>query len=221
MGIAENILKLRSSLPKDVCLVAISKTRTKDDILAAYNAGQRDFGENKVQEMVSKAGALPSDIHWHFVGHLQTNKVKLIAPFIHLIHSVDSLKLLSEINEEAAKNNRIINCLLQFYIATEETKFGLNFDEAKSILESDEFKYFRNITITGVMGMASFTKDQHKIKGEFSELVRIFTMLKKQFFTNSTSFKEMSMGMSGDFKIAIEEGSTMLRLGTIIFGVRN
>lgn len=221
MGIAENILKLRSSLPKDVCLVAISKTRTKDDILAAYNAGQRDFGENKVQEMVSKAGALPSDIHWHFVGHLQTNKVKLIAPFIHLIHSVDSLKLLSEINEEAAKNNRIINCLLQFYIATEETKFGLNFDEAKSILESDEFKNFRNIAITGVMGMASFTKDQHKIKGEFSELVRIFTMLKKQFFTNSASFKEMSMGMSGDFKIAIEEGSTMLRLGTIIFGVRN
>lgn len=221
MGIAENIHKLQSLIPKDVCLVAISKTRSKAEILEAYSSGQRDFGENKAQEMVSKASILPSDIRWHLVGHLQSNKVKMIAAFIHHIHSVDSLKLLSEINKEAGKNNRIITCLLQFYIATEETKFGLELDEAIHILGSVEFNTMKNVRIAGVMGMASFTKDTHKIRAEFSELLRIFTILKKKFFANSSDFKELSMGMSGDFQLAIEEGSTILRLGTIIFGERN
>jgi PLP dependent protein len=221
MGISENILKLRSSIPKNVCLVAITKTRTADEIMEAYNAGERHFGENKVQELISKAGSLPADIHWHLVGHLQSNKVKSITPFIHLIHSVDSLKLLSEINKSAAKDKRIIHCLLQFYIATEETKYGLNLDEGITLLETQEFRKMQNIVIAGVMGMASFSEDQNKIRAEFRELMYIFTILKERFFMNSQAFKEISMGMSGDFPVAIEEGSTMIRLGTIIFGERN
>jgi PLP dependent protein len=221
MGIEDNIHKLRSSIPENISLVAISKTRSREEILQAYDAGQLDFGENKVQEMVSKERILPADIRWHLVGHLQSNKVKNIAPFVHLIHSVDSLKLLSEINKEAEKNKRIIQCLLQFYIATEETKYGLSLDEGKELLESDEYKSMAHICISGVMGMASLTENQQKVKEEFRELMRIFTSLKDQFFRNSSWFKELSMGMSGDYLLAIEEGSTMVRLGTIIFGERN
>lgn len=221
MGIAGNIIRLRNLIPRDVCLVAISKTRNRDEILEAYNSGQLDFGENKVQEMVSKAGDLPSNIKWHLVGHLQSNKIKNIAAFIHLIHSVDSLKLLQAINKEALKCNRVIQCLLQFYIATEETKYGLTLDEAVNMLVSSEFKSMQNVIITGVMGMASFTEDKDKVRAEFKELMRIFAFLKSQFFSSSSYFKELSMGMSGDYLIAIEEGSTMIRLGTIIFGKRN
>jgi hypothetical protein len=221
MGIAENILKLRSSIPENVCLVAISKKRSEEEILEAYKAGQLDFGENKVQELVSKANSLPADIRWHLVGHLQSNKVKSVVPFIHLIHAVDSLKLLSEINREAVRNNKVVHCLLQFYIASEETKFGLSLEEGIDILESGDFKIMHNINISGVMGMASFTEDQQKVRAEFKELMRIFRLLKDRFFINSPSFRELSMGMSGDFPVAIEEGSTMVRLGTIIFGDRN
>ena len=221
MSVAENIAEIKNSLPKNVRLIAISKTRSQEEILEAYNFGQRDFGENKPQEMVSKALYLPKDIRWHLVGHLQTNKVKQIAPFVHLIHSVDSLKLLSEINKEGAKNNRVINCLLQFYIATEETKFGLSLDEGIALLESDEFKSLKNISITGVMGMASFTVDIERVKSEFHELFHIFNVLRNRFFTNLQHFTELSMGMSGDYQLAIEEGSTMVRLGTVIFGKRN
>jgi len=221
MGITENILKLRSSIPENVCLVAISKTRSEEEILEAYMAGQLDFGENRVQELVSKANSLPADIRWHLVGHLQSNKVKSVVPFIHLIHAVDSLKLLSEINREAVRNNKVVHCLLQFYIASEETKFGLSLEEGIDILESGDFKIMHNINISGVMGMASFTEDQQKVRAEFKELMRIFRLLKDRFFINSPSFRELSMGMSGDFPVAIEEGSTMVRLGTIIFGDRN
>jgi pyridoxal phosphate enzyme (YggS family) len=221
MSIPQNIAELRSMIPQNVSLVAISKTRSKDEIMEAYNSGQRDFGENRAQEMTSKAAGLPSDIRWHLVGHLQTNKVKTVAPFVHLIHSVDSPKLLSEINKEAVKNNRIIKCLLQFYIASEETKFGLSLQEGIQILESPEYKAMLNIQIAGVMGMASFTEDQAKVRSEFKELFHIFTLLKNRFFINSEHFKEISMGMSGDYELAIEAGSTMVRLGTIIFGKRN
>jgi PLP dependent protein len=221
MAIADNILKLQRSIPQNICLVAISKTRSNDEIMQAYNAGARDFGENKVQEMVSKAKFLPPDIRWHLVGHLQSNKVKHISSFIHLIHSIDSLKLLADVNKEALKNKRIIHCLLQFFIASEETKYGLSLEEGTHILESDEFKSMQNICVTGVMGMASFTEDRLKVRNEFRELKKIFCHLKHDFFVNSASFKELSMGMSGDFQIAIEEGSTIIRLGTSIFGNRN
>jgi PLP dependent protein len=221
MPISQNLVELRATIPPAVRLIAISKTRSREEILEAYNAGQREFGENRAQEMHAKASSLPSDIQWHLVGHLQTNKVKLIAPYVSLIHSVDSLKLLAEINKEAGKNNRIIDCLLQFYIATEETKFGLSIDEAVKILESDEYKAMKSARIIGVMGMASFTEDQEKVKSEFGELFRIFTVLKTRFFINLPGFSELSMGMSGDYQLAIEQGSTMVRLGTIIFGKRN
>ena len=221
MSVAENIAEIRNSIPQNVSLIAISKTRSREEILEAYNFGQRDFGENKAQEMISKASSLPEDIRWHLVGHLQTNKVKQIAPFVHLIHSVDSLKLLSEINKEGDRNNRIINCLLQFYIATEETKFGLSLDEGIELLESEDFKSMKNISISGVMGMASFTEDIERVKSEFHELFHIFTIVGNRFFSNLQHFKDVSMGMSGDYELAIEEGSTMVRLGTIIFGKRN
>jgi pyridoxal phosphate enzyme (YggS family) len=221
MSIAENIVKLKSSLPQNVNIIAISKTRSKEEILDAYNAGQRDFGENKVQELISKAGNLPANINWHLVGHLQSNKVRNIAPFINLIHSIDSLKLLSEINKEALRNKRAIHCLLQFFIATEETKFGLSLEEGIDILRSAEFNSMQNVIIAGVMGMASFTEDKQVVRAEFRELMHIFTELKAHFFSKSQVFKELSMGMSGDYLLAIEEGSTMVRLGTIIFGERN
>jgi pyridoxal phosphate enzyme (YggS family) len=218
--IAERIKQLKNSLPVSVCLIAVSKTKPTSALQQAYDAGQRHFGENKVQEMCEKQAELPKDIHWHLIGHLQTNKVKYIAPFVHLIHSVDSLKLLVEINKQANKNNRIIDVLLQFHVAEEETKFGLNLEEAKILLESTEFEKSNNIRVVGVMGMASFVEDESQIRREFKELKSIFDAIKEQYFLHIDYFKEISMGMSGDFPLAIEEGSTMIRVGSSIFGGR-
>ena len=203
-----------------VTLVAVSKTKPAEDILKLYQSGQRIFGENKVQEMVSKYDVLPNDIQWHQIGHLQKNKVKYIAPFVAMIHAVDSFELLEVINKEAVKNSRTIDVLLQFHIATEETKFGLNKDEAVQLLTVLEKEPLPNVRICGVMGMASFTEDTNLIRSEFRSLNEIFTSLKNQFFVENPFFKEISMGMSGDYKIAIEEGSTMVRIGSAIFGGR-
>lgn len=221
MSIAANISALKGELESiDVKLIAVSKTKSVAEIMEAYQAGQRDFGENQVQELVEKYSELPKDIHWHQVGHLQTNKVKSIAPFISLIHSVDSLKLLQEINKQALKNNRVIDCLLQIYIADEDTKFGLGFDEAVELLRSEEFAELKNIRITGVMGIASNIENPKLISEEFYELKTFFKGLKQSFFRKDDHFKELSMGMSSDYKIAIEQGSTMVRLGSTIFGQR-
>ena len=221
MSIAANISALRGELESiNVKLIAVSKTKTNEEIMEAYDAGQREFGENQVQELVEKQASLPKDINWHLVGHLQTNKVKAIAPFINLIHSVDSLKLLQEINKQALKNKRVIDCLLQIYIADEDTKFGLDFHEAIELLRSDEFSELANIRITGVMGIASNTDNPKRIIEEFYELRTLFKGLKESFFRKEESFKEISMGMSSDYKIAIEQGSTMVRLGSSIFGGR-
>jgi PLP dependent protein len=220
MGIRESINTLKESLPSHVKLIAVSKTKTVNEIFEAYQTGQRFFGENKAQELSVKYPELPKDIQWHFIGHLQTNKVKYISPFVSLIHSIDSLKLLQEVNKEAQKNNRIIDCLLQFYIAREETKFGLSYSEASEILLSPDFNELKNVTISGVMGMASFIEDMNAVRLEFKELRSIFTKLKQEFFSKDNNFKEISMGMSDDYKIAIEEGSTMVRIGTVIFSGR-
>ena len=203
-----------------VTLVAVSKTKPAEDIMKLYQSGQRIFGENKVQEMVSKYDVLPNDIQWHQIGHLQKNKVKYIAPFVAMIHAVDSFELLEVINKEAVKNNRTMDVLLQFHIATEETKFGLNKDEAVQLLTVLEKEPLPNVRICGVMGMASFTEDTNLIRSEFRSLKEIFTYLKSRFFMENPFFKEISMGMSGDYKIAIEEGSTMVRIGSAIFGGR-
>ncbi|MEY4287654.1 MAG: hypothetical protein RL511_1743 [Bacteroidota bacterium] len=211
---------LWAEIPPHVTLIAVSKTKPLIDLQAAYAAGQRHFGENKVQEMVEKAAQLPTDIHWHLIGHLQTNKVKYMAGFVHLIHGVDSLKLLQEINKQAQKVGRIQDVLLQFYIAQEETKFGLDYTEAQEILESSAFKDLQNIRICGVMGMASFTTDQLQIAAEFQHLKSVFEKLKTNYFEQASSFKEISIGMSGDYLIAIENGSTMVRVGSKIFGGR-
>ena len=204
----------------DITLIAVSKTKPIEDIKGLYDDGQRYFGENKVQELVQKYEQLPKDIKWHMIGHLQTNKVKYIAPFVSLIHSVDSFKLLEEIDKQAKKNDRIIDCLLQFHIAMEETKFGLDENEAKVILDSDDFKKLHNIRINGVMGMASYADDKELIRMEFKNLKNIFDRLKSTYFSNVDSFNELSMGMSSDFEIAIEEGSTMVRVGSLLFGSR-
>jgi pyridoxal phosphate enzyme (YggS family) len=216
----ETFENIASKIPSDVCLVAVSKTKPSSEIKKLYDLGQRHFGENKVQELVDKYDELPKDINWHLIGHLQSNKVKYIAPFVHLIHAVDSLKLLQEINKQAAKNERVISCLLQFHIATEESKFGLNFEEAKELLESRTFVEMQNISIDGVMGMASNTDNEDQVREEFRNLEGYFNVLKSHFFKYNDKFKEISMGMSGDFKIAIEEGSTMVRMGSAIFGSR-
>ena len=218
--IEQQIKQISREIPPHVQLIAVSKTKANSAILSAYNVGQRHFGENKVQELCDKWESLPKDIHWHIIGHLQTNKVKYIAPFIHLIHAVDSIKLLIEIDKQAKKNDRIISCLLQFHIAKEETKFGLSYSEAKEILESSAYSPLENITIIGVMGMASFVEDEKQIVTEFNELADIFKKLKETFFKNKDSFKEISMGMSGDYPLAIEAGSTMIRVGSTIFGSR-
>ncbi len=215
-----NYKEVLNTIPNDVCLVAVSKTKPIDAILEKYNQGQRIFGENKVQELVAKYEGLPKDIEWHLIGHLQTNKVKYIAPFVSLIHSIDSLKLLKEVNKEAKKNNRVINCLLQFHIAQEETKYGLNLEEAKSLLESEEFIQMENVSVVGIMGMASFSDDENQVRDEFRILENTFSILKSHYFKFNDNFKEISMGMSGDYKIAIEEGSTMIRVGSLIFGNR-
>jgi pyridoxal phosphate enzyme (YggS family) len=218
--ITKNLQEVKSQLPENVVLVAVSKTKPNSSIEEAYKVGQRIFGENRIQELVAKSEELPKDIEWHMIGHLQSNKVKYIAPFVSLIHAVDKAKLLAEINKEALKNERIIKVLLQFHIADEESKFGLNLEDADELLSSERFKSFKNIEVAGVMGMATFTSDQNQVRNEFKTLKSIFDTLQNQFFQNQPGFKEISMGMSGDYRFAIEEGSTMVRVGSSIFGSR-
>ena len=219
--ITEKLADVKNTLPKHVTLVAVSKTKPITDLTTAYQAGQRIFGENKVQEMCDKHEALPKDIQWHFIGHLQRNKVKYMAEFVSLIHGVDSFKLLKEINKQALKVNRVIPVLLQFHIAQEDTKFGLDLNEAHEFLSSEAFKQLNNINIVGVMGMATFTDNTEQITQEFANLKSIFTTLKTNHFANAPSFKHISMGMSGDYELAIQQGSTMVRIGSTIFGHRN
>jgi pyridoxal phosphate enzyme (YggS family) len=219
--IASNIISLKRQLPEGVKLVAVSKTKPVSDILEAYNTGQKVFGENRVQELLSKKDLLPPDIEWHLIGHLQSNKVKHIVPFISMIHSVDSYKLLKVINDESEKINRITDCLLQFHIASEETKFGFDMEEVVSMIYSQGFSQMNSVRICGVMGMATFTDSESQIRKEFRYLSTCFNELKRRFFSERDSFREVSMGMSGDYKLAIEEGSTIIRLGSIIFGERN
>ena len=211
---------LKNLAPTSTALVAVSKTKPAEAIQELYDQGQRVFGENKVQELTWKYEALPKDIKWHAIGHLQTNKVKYIAPFIALIHSVESLKLMKEIDKQAKKNDRVIELLLQFHIAEEDTKFGLDWSEAQEILKSDFYKNAQNIKVVGVMGMATFTDNKNQVRNEFRALKKNFDELKKAFFENENSFKEISMGMSGDYEIAAEEGSTMVRIGSLLFGRR-
>ena len=211
---------VRAQIPEQVTLIAVSKTKPISDLQAAYDAGQRHFGENKVQEMVEKAAQLPSDIHWHLIGHLQTNKVKYMAAFVHLIHGVDSLKLLLEIDKQAKKAGRTQDVLLQFYIAQEDTKFGLDLQEAQEILDSIAFQQLKRIQVCGVMGMASNTSDEKQVAREFSALKKIFETLQNKYFQEKPTFKEISMGMSGDYQLAIQNGSTMVRVGSKIFGGR-
>ena len=219
MSIKDNLLKIKSSLPENVTLVAVSKTKPVSDLMEAYNAGQRVFGENKIQEMTEKWEQMPKDIQWHMIGHIQTNKVKFMAPYVSLIHGVDSLKILEEINKQALKNNRIIDCLLQIHIAEEETKFGLNEDELENLLASETFIKLKNIKIVGLMGMATFTENQNQIKKEFEHLKSIFDTKKSLSIVNC-QLSILSMGMSGDYQLAIEYGSTMVRIGSSIFGGR-
>lgn len=220
MTIKNNLNTIRLSLPDGVQLVAVSKTKSNEEIMEAYRAGQRIFGENKVQELVRKWKSLPKDIEWHFIGHLQSNKVRMIAPFIAMVHSVDSLKLLKTINDEARQVGRVIPCLLQFHIASEESKFGFSQDDAVQILSAIKMSDYENIIFAGVMGMATFTEDAAVINKEFSNLNRIFKNLKEDFFRGNDHFREISMGMSNDYLHAIENGSTMIRVGSTIFGER-
>lgn len=220
MNIQNRIFLLQKHVADNVTIIAVSKTKPVSAMLQAYEAGLRNFGENKAQEVVQKVPLMPSDTVWHFIGHLQTNKVKLIAPFIHLIHSVDSENLLHEINKEALKNNRIIECLLQFHIAMEETKFGLDINEAKKLVEIYLQKKYQYVKITGVMGMASYSDDNDLISSEFRELRKVFDVLKSAYFSQQDSFKVISMGMSGDYQLAMSEGSNMIRIGSSIFGDR-
>ena len=219
MSITENLLKIKSKLPQNVTLVAVSKTKPLSDLLEAYDTGQRIFGENKIQEMASKYDEMPKDIEWHMIGHIQRNKVKYMAPFVSLIHGVDSLRLLAEINKQALKNNRIIDCLLQVKIASEESKFGLSENEVLNLLDSEEIKTFQNIKIIGLMGMATFTNNQEQLQKEFEILKFIFDNLTHLKSTNY-NLKTLSMGMSDDYPIAIKNGSTMIRVGSSIFGKR-
>ncbi len=216
MSISENIIKLKQLLPEEVSLVAVSKTKPVEDILQAYETGHRIFGENKIQELESKWQQMPKDIQWHMIGHVQTNKVKYIALFVSLIHAVDSLKLLKEINKQAAKHNRVINCLLQIKIAKEDSKFGMNEADMLELLASEALKTLRNVKIIGLMGMATFTDNKTQIENEFDQLAQFYTTIKDQYH-----FTELSMGMSGDYQLAIEKGSTMVRVGSAIFGERN
>ncbi|MDX6189607.1 YggS family pyridoxal phosphate-dependent enzyme [Flavobacterium sp. Fl-318] len=235
MSIASNLNSIKATLPENVTLVAVSKTKPVSDLMEAYEAGQRIFGENKIQEMADKWKQMPKDIQWHMIGHVQTNKVKFMAPFVSLIHGVDSLKLLQEINKQAAKNNRVIDCLLQMHIAEEETKFGLDENELNALLSSTEFKEMQHIRILGLMGMATFTENQNQIRKEFIYLKYIFDSLRNRDAQQhggrdthsrdaqqciSTSISTISMGMSGDYQLAIECGSTMVRIGSSIFGGR-
>ncbi len=219
MSIEQNLLSIKSTLPKQVTLVAVSKTKPVSDLMEAYEAGQRVFGENKIQEMVEKWEMMPKDIQWHMIGHVQTNKVKFMAPFVNLIHGVDSLKLLQEIDKQAKKNNRTIDCLLQIFVAEEETKFGLDEDELALLLSSTIFQGLKNIRVIGLMGMATFTDNQNQIKKEFTHLKTIFDKLQVMTTTNC-QLNTISRGMSGDYQLAIDCGSTMVRIGSSIFGGR-
>ena len=219
-GIRENIKRLKDEVPGNISLVAVSKTKPVADILAAYNEGQRIFGENRVPELVSKRSQLPADIEWHMIGHLQTNKVKMLIPGVALIHSIDSLKLLETVNRESERAGVITGCLLQFHIAAEETKSGFLPDEADEIFQSQLFRSLSSVSIRGVMGMATFTDDMDRVRIEFRKLKETFIILKSKYFPENASFREISMGMSGDYKIAIEEGATMIRIGSLIFGSR-
>ncbi|MCP1385341.1 YggS family pyridoxal phosphate-dependent enzyme [Runella salmonicolor] len=216
MSIAENIQRIKAEIAPNARLIAVTKTKPVEMLMEAYEAGFKRYGENKVQEMVTKYEQMPKDIEWHLIGHLQTNKVKYIAPFVALIHSVDSFKLLQEINKQAAKNNRIIDCLLQIFIAQEETKFGLSEDEANELLASDEFKALKNVRIVGLMGMASNTENEDQVRHEFRGLKQFFDSLR----ASHASMTELSMGMSGDYLLAVQEGSTLVRVGSAIFGSR-
>jgi len=220
MDVQANLKKVLNDIPPHVRMVAVSKTKPVEMIRTAYDAGQRDFGENKAQDMAAKFPQLPQDIRWHFIGHLQTNKVKYIAPFVSLIHAADSLKILKEMDKQAIKNNRVIDYLLEFHIAKEESKFGLKVETAENILQSEAYKRLLNIRLCGVMGMATYTTDTEQIREEFRHLKDIFSKLKDNYFKEAGHFKEISMGMSGDYPIAIEEGATMVRIGSKIFGAR-
>lgn len=218
--IKENLEKIRATLPEGVTLVAVSKTKPVSDLQEAYDAGQRVFGENYPQEMRDKHEVLPQDIQWHFIGHLQTNKIKYIIQYVTLIHSIDTASLLEAVNKEAKKHDRVVDCLLQFHIALEETKFGLDLDEARQLLDSEEYKQMENVRICGVMGMGTFTDDMEEVRKEFKHLKSIFDTLKSDYFADQPQFKEISMGMSEDYPIAIEEGATLIRVGSKIFGAR-
>lgn len=220
MGIQENIRKLNAEIPGHVEIIAVSKRKSVEDIMQAYEAGHRIFGENRVQELIEKQPLLPEDINWHMIGHLQTNKVKYIAGFVDMIHSVDSLKLALAIDREAFKTGRVIPVLLQVHIADEESKFGFSEDELNSLLDSPELSVLKNIRIDGLMGMATYTEDLEKIRSEFHCLREVFSRVKNAYFAGSDHFRQISMGMSGDYEMAIEEGSTMIRVGTVIFGAR-
>jgi pyridoxal phosphate enzyme (YggS family) len=219
MSIQDNLLKIKSQLPENVTLVAVSKTKPVEDLMEAYHAGQRIFGENKIQEMTEKWQQMPKDIEWHMIGHVQSNKVKYMVPYVKLIHGVDSLKLLKEINRQAVRWRKSINCLLQIHIAEEETKFGLDEKELEELLNSDEFKEMKNINVIGLMGMATFTDNEEQIKKEFQYLKTIFDKVSK-LKTYNCQLNTLSMGMSGDYQLAIECGSTMVRIGSSIFGGR-
>ncbi len=220
MSIAQNLNHIKSEIPANVALVAVSKTKPISDLMEAYNVGQRIFGENKIQEMTEKWETMPKDIQWHMIGHVQTNKVKFMAQYVSLIHGVDSLKLLEEINKQAIKNNRVIDCLLQMHIAEEETKFGLDEKELLEVLNSTEFQNLKNIKVTGLMGMATFTDNQSQIEKEFKSLKAIFDKSKLLSISNC-ELSILSMGMSGDYQLAITCGSNMVRIGSSIFGTRN
>ncbi|NDV46898.1 YggS family pyridoxal phosphate-dependent enzyme [Paludibacter sp. 221] len=220
MSVCANIQRVRQNIPSHVQLVCVSKFHPNDAVLEAYNCGERVFGESKVQELVGKYESLPKDILWHFIGHLQTNKVKYIVPFVELIHGVDSVKLLAEIDKQAAKVGRIVNCLLQVHIAQEETKFGFDERELYELFEKGLLKECPNVSVCGLMGMATFTDNGEQVRAEFKTLKTLFDKLKRDFFTDKNDFSTLSMGMSDDYPIAIEEGSTLVRIGTTIFGMR-
>ena len=217
----EKYQEILREIPESVQLIAVSKLHPASEVEAAYALGQRDFGENWAQEMREKHETLPQDIRWHFIGHLQTNKIKYIIPYVHLIHSIDSFKLLQEVDRQAAKHNRTVGCLLQFHVATEETKSGFMMDECEQMLQLPEFTTLKNVEIKGVMGMASLTDDMEQVRREFRTLRSFFDKLKTEYFSENPDFKELSMGMTSDYRIAIEEGSTMIRVGSAIFGARD
>lgn len=217
----EKYQEILQDIPENVRLIAVSKLHPASEVEAAYALGQRDFGENWAQEMREKHEILPQDIRWHFIGHLQTNKIKYIIPYVHLIHSIDSFKLLQEVDRQAGKHGRTVGCLLQFHVATEETKSGFLMEECEQMLQSPEFSALKNVEIKGVMGMASFTDDTSQVRREFHTLRTFFEKLKTEYFSENPDFKELSMGMTSDYRIAIEEGSTMIRVGSAIFGERD